>query len=38
MQFVLASHNKKKMAEMAAILSGLDIEVVPLPENAPEPE
>ena len=38
MQFVLASHNKKKMSEMAAILSGLDIEVVPLPENAPEPE
>ena len=38
MQFVLASHNKKKMAEMAAILSGLDIEVLPLPEDAPEPE
>lgn len=38
MQFVLASHNKKKMDEMAAILSGLGIEVVPLPENAPEPE
>lgn len=38
MQFVLASHNKKKLAEMAAILSGLGIEVLPLPENAPEPE
>nr|WP_297174770.1 RdgB/HAM1 family non-canonical purine NTP pyrophosphatase [uncultured Agathobaculum sp.] len=38
MRFVLASHNKKKMAEMAAILSGLGIDVVPLPEDAPEPE
>ena len=38
MQFVLASHNKKKLAEMATILGGLDIEVLPLPENAPEPE
>lgn len=38
MRFVLASHNKKKMAEMEAILGELGIEVVPLPENAPEPE
>ena len=38
MQFVLASHNKKKLVEMSDILSGLDIEIVPLPENAPEPE
>ena len=38
MQFVLASHNKKKLAEMATILGGLGIEVLPLPENAPEPE
>ena len=37
-QFVLASHNKKKLAEMATILGGLGIEVLPLPENAPEPE
>ena len=38
MQFVLASHNKKKLAELATILGGLGIEVLPLPENAPEPE
>lgn len=38
MQFVLASHNKKKLAEMATILGGLGIEVLSLPENAPEPE
>lgn len=38
MKFVLASHNAKKLREMEAILGGLDIEVVSLPENAPEPE
>ena len=38
MQFVLASHNKKKLKEMAEILGELGIEVLPLPENAPEPE
>ncbi len=37
MKFVLASHNKKKIAEMAAILGALGVEVVPLPEDAPEP-
>lgn len=38
MQFVLASHNQKKLAEMATILDELGVEVLPLPENAPEPE
>lgn len=38
MQFVLASHNQKKRKEMAEILGELGIEVVSLPENAPEPE
>lgn len=38
MQFVLASHNQKKLEELSAILGGLGIEVVPLPEDAPEPE
>lgn len=38
MQFVLASHNQKKIKEMAQILGELGIEVLPLPENAPEPE
>lgn len=38
MQFVLASHNQKKLREMAEILGELGIEVMPLPENAPEPE
>ena len=38
MRFVLASHNKKKLSEMSAILEGLGIEVVPLPDDAPEPE
>lgn len=37
-QFVLASHNQKKIRELADILGGLGIEVVPLPENAPEPD
>lgn len=38
MQFVLASHNKKKITELSAILGELGVEVIPLPENAPEPE
>ena len=38
MQFVLASHNKKKLAELFAIVSSLGIEIIPLPEGAPEPE
>lgn len=38
MRFVLASHNKKKLAELADILSGLGIEIMALPEGAPEPE
>ncbi|MBS5145621.1 MAG: RdgB/HAM1 family non-canonical purine NTP pyrophosphatase [Butyricicoccus pullicaecorum] len=38
MQFVLASHNKKKLEELSTILGGLGIEVIPLPEDAPEPE
>ena len=38
MQFVLASHNKKKLAELSAIVSSLGIEIIPLPEGAPEPE
>lgn len=37
MRFVLASHNKKKMTELAAILDELGIEIVPLPADAPEP-
>lgn len=38
MKFVLASHNAKKLTEMQAILTGLGIEVVALPADAPEPE
>lgn len=37
MRFVLASHNKKKLSELSVILSDLGIEVVPLPNDAPEP-
>ena len=37
MQFVLASHNKKKLAELSAIVSSLGIEIIPLPEGAPNP-
>ena len=33
MQFVLASHNKKKLAELSAIVSSLGIEIIPLPEG-----
>ena len=38
MEFVLASHNRKKLAEMADILKEFDLSVLPLPESAPEPE
>lgn len=38
MQFVLASHNQKKLKELSSILNGLGIEVIPLPEDAPELE
>lgn len=38
MKFVLASHNQKKLREMAEILEELGIEIAPLPEGAPEPE
>ena len=38
MQFVLASHNKKKLAELSSIVSSIGIEIIPLPEGAPEPE
>ena len=38
MKFVLASHNKKKLRELGDILGALGIEIVPLPEDAPEPE
>ncbi len=38
MQFVLASHNQKKLEELSAILGTLGIEVIPLPKDAPEPE
>lgn len=37
MKFVLASHNQKKLLELRQILGGLGIEIIPLPENAPEP-
>lgn len=37
MEFVLASHNRKKLAELRDILSMLSISVQPLPEHAPEP-
>lgn len=37
MRFVLASHNKKKLSELSRILSDLGIEVVSLPNDAPEP-
>ena len=35
MQFVLASHNKKKLEELSAIVSSLGLEIIPLPEGAP---
>ncbi len=37
-RIVLASRNKKKLAELSAILGELDIEIIPLPDDAPEPE
>ncbi len=37
-QIVLASRNKEKLAELSAILGELDIELIPLPDDAPEPE
>ncbi|HIV61683.1 MAG TPA: RdgB/HAM1 family non-canonical purine NTP pyrophosphatase [Candidatus Butyricicoccus avistercoris] len=38
MKFVLASHNKKKLKELADILNKFGVEIEALPENAPEPE
>ncbi len=38
MEFVVASHNPKKLREMEAILGALGISFAPLPEGAPEPE
>ena len=38
MRFVLASRNRKKIDELAAILERYGIEVAPLPDSAPEPE
>lgn len=38
MKFVLASHNQKKLKELQQIIRELDMEIIPLPENAPEPE
>jgi len=37
-QFMLASHNKKKLIEMETILQELGITIVPLPDDAPVPE
>ncbi len=36
-QFVLASRNQKKLKELSNILEGLGIELLPLPDDAPEP-
>ena len=38
MEFVIASHNQKKIREIAAILGTLGISFAPLPGGAPEPE
>ncbi len=38
MEFVIASHNQKKIREIAAILGTLGISFEPLPGGAPEPE
>lgn len=38
MKFVIASHNRKKIAEMNAILGALGIEFTAQPGDAPEPE
>ncbi len=37
-QFVLASRNKDKLRELSEMLSELGAELLPLPEDAPEPE
>ena len=37
MEFVVASHNRKKIGEMDAILGALGISFLPLPQGAPEP-
>lgn len=37
-QFVLASHNQKKLVEMETILQELGITMVSLPDNAPVPD
>ncbi len=36
-QLVLASRNKKKLKELSGMLSEIGLEVLPLPEDAPEP-
>lgn len=38
MEFIVASHNTKKIIEIDAILGALGISFAPLPEGAPEPE
>ncbi len=38
MEFVIASHNQKKIREIDAILGALGISFEPLPGGAPEPE
>lgn len=38
MKFVLASHNKKKLKELSARFSQFGMEVIALPDDAPEPE
>ena len=38
MEFIIASHNQKKIREMDAILGALGISFSPLPEGEPEPE
>lgn len=38
MQLVLASQNKKKLRELQQLMAGSGIEVLPLPDNAPEVE
>ncbi len=37
MQFVLASHNKKKLAELSAIVSSLGIEIIRCRRVPPNP-
>lgn len=38
MEFILASHNQKKLDELRQILDGFHVQVIPLPAGAPEPE